>query len=111
MLDIVLFSALEKHAIGIEVLNEESGMASFMLRLYHDFKPTMVEVNLWGAFSAIGFTHDTSQDPYGLLFDKEKLRQSRGFVEPWSATCIWRACRRGVNEPNLDGLTNQNKLI
>jgi hypothetical protein len=28
-----------------------------------------------------------------------------------SATGLWRACRRRVNGPNLDGLTNQNKSI
>jgi hypothetical protein len=33
----------------------------------------MIEVNIWGAFAAIGFTHDIEQSPYGLLFDEEKL--------------------------------------
>jgi hypothetical protein len=65
------------------VLKEESGTAAFILRLYHDFKQTMVEVNIWRAFSAIGFTHGITKDPYGMLFDEEKSRQSRGFVELW----------------------------
>jgi hypothetical protein len=41
----------------------------------------MVEVNIWGAFSVIGFTYDIDQNPYGLLFGEEKLRQSPVFVE------------------------------
>jgi hypothetical protein len=43
----------------------------------------MVEVNIWGAFAAIGLTHDITQDPYGLIFDEEKFRQSPGFLELW----------------------------
>jgi hypothetical protein len=41
----------------------------------------MVEVNISGAFSAIGFTHDITQDPYGLFFDEKKFGQSGGLVE------------------------------
>jgi hypothetical protein len=46
MLDIMLFSALKKHATGLEMLNEESRTVAFILKLYHDFKQTMVEVNI-----------------------------------------------------------------
>jgi hypothetical protein len=52
-----------------------------MIKVYHDFKQTMVEVNIWNAFAAIGFIHDIEQNPYELLFDEEKFRQSPGFVE------------------------------
>jgi hypothetical protein len=44
----------------------------------------MVEVNIWGAFSAMEFTYDIEQNPYELLFDEEKLRQSPGFAELWA---------------------------
>jgi hypothetical protein len=43
----------------------------------------MIEINISGAFAAIGFTHDIEQSPAGLLFDEEKLRQSRGVMELW----------------------------
>jgi hypothetical protein len=43
----------------------------------------MIEVNIWGAFAAIGFSYDIAQNPYGLFFDEERLRQSPGFVELW----------------------------
>jgi hypothetical protein len=84
VLDVVLSDALKKHAPGLKILNEESGTIAFILKLYHDFKQTMVEVNIWGAFSSIGFTHDITQDPYGLLFNDEKFRQSRGFIQLWN---------------------------
>jgi hypothetical protein len=81
MLDIVLFNALKKRASGLEMWNEESGTVAFIVKLYHDFKQTMVEMNIWGVFSAIWFSYDITQNPYGLLFDEEKFRQSRGFLE------------------------------
>jgi hypothetical protein len=83
MFDIVLFNALKKHATGLEVLNEESGTVAFILKLYYNFKQAMVKFNIWEAFSPIGFTHDITKDLYGLLFDEEKFRQSRSFVERW----------------------------
>jgi hypothetical protein len=38
MLDVVLFDALKKGASGLEMWNEESGIAAFIIKLYHDFK-------------------------------------------------------------------------
>jgi hypothetical protein len=84
MLDVVLFGALKKRASGLEMWNEESGPIPFIIKLYHDFKQTMVEVNISGAFSAIGLSYDITQNPYGLLFDEEKFRRSRGFLELWT---------------------------
>jgi hypothetical protein len=83
VLDVVPFGALQKHATGLESLNEKSRTIAFILKLYLDFKQSMVELNISGAFSAIGLTHDLVQDPDGLLFDEEKFRQSRGFMELW----------------------------
>jgi hypothetical protein len=62
-------------------LDEEQPAAAFLLKVYHDFKQTMVEINIWRAFATIGFIHDIEKTLYGLLFDKEKFWQSRGFVE------------------------------
>jgi hypothetical protein len=64
-------------------LDEEQPAAAFLLKMYHDFKQTIIEANIWGAFAAIGFSYDIAQNPYGLLFDEGKLRQSPGFVELW----------------------------
>jgi hypothetical protein len=46
MLDVVLFGALKKHATGLETLDEEQLAAAFLLNIYHDFKQTMVEINI-----------------------------------------------------------------
>jgi hypothetical protein len=74
VLDVVLFGALKKHATGLKMFDEEQPAAAFLLKVYHDFKQTMIEVNISETFAPIGFTHDIEQSPYGLLFDKEKLR-------------------------------------
>jgi hypothetical protein len=46
MLDVMLFNALKKHATGLETLDEEQPAAAFLLKVYHDFKQTMVEINI-----------------------------------------------------------------
>jgi hypothetical protein len=74
---------MKKHATGLETLDEEQPAAAFLLKVYHDFKQTMIEVNIRGAFAALGFSDDIAHNPYGLLFEKEKLRQSPGFLELW----------------------------
>jgi hypothetical protein len=79
--------------------------------VYHDFKQTMIEVNIWGAFAVIGFSYDIAQNPYGLLFDKknsDKARASWGFG---NATSHCKVCRSGGERQSLDGLSPRNKSI
>jgi hypothetical protein len=45
MLDMVLFGALEKHTTGLSTFDEEQP-AAFIIKVYHNFKQTMVEVNI-----------------------------------------------------------------
>jgi hypothetical protein len=65
------------------MLDEEQSAVALLIKIYHDYKQTIVEVNIWGAFASIGLTHDITQNPYGLIFDEEKFRQSPGFLELW----------------------------
>jgi hypothetical protein len=83
VLDMVLFGALKKHATSLTMLDEEQSTAAFLIKVYHDYKQTMVEVNIWAAFAAIVMTYDITQDIYGLIFDEEKFRQSQGFLALW----------------------------
>jgi hypothetical protein len=92
VLDVVLFGAMEKHNTGLKDLDETLPTAALLIRVYHDFKQTMIEVNIWGAFAAIGFSYDIMETPCRLLFDEGKLRQSRGFVELWTVMNPWRVC-------------------
>jgi hypothetical protein len=81
VLDVVLFDALKKHATSLAILDEEQPAAPFLIKVYHDYKQTMMEVKIWGAFAAIELTHDVIQNPYGSIFDEEKLRQGQDFLE------------------------------
>jgi hypothetical protein len=72
MFDIVLFCVLKKHATNLKSLHEEQPATALLLKVYHDFKQIMIEVDISRAFLAIGFTHDIEQSPYGLLFDEEQ---------------------------------------
>jgi hypothetical protein len=76
----IIFGALKKHATGLETLDEEQSAAAFLLKADHDFKQTMIEINILGAFAAIAFIYDIRQNPCGLFFDEEKFRQSPGFA-------------------------------
>jgi hypothetical protein len=64
MLDVMLFSALEKYATGLGTLEKQQPAAAFLLKVYHDFKQMMVEVNIWGAFAIIGSTLNIEKNPY-----------------------------------------------
>jgi hypothetical protein len=46
MLDIMLSDTLKKHATGLDMLDEEQPAAAFLLKVYHDFKQTTVEVSI-----------------------------------------------------------------
>jgi hypothetical protein len=77
MLDVILFGTLKKHATGLETLDEEQPAAAFLLTVYHEFKQTKVEINIWRAFAAISFTYDIDQMSYGLFLDGKVLTKSR----------------------------------
>jgi hypothetical protein len=70
MLDMIRFGALKNHANDLKMFDEEQPAAAFLLKVYHDFKQTMIEVNISESFAAIGFIHNIEQSPYGLIFDK-----------------------------------------
>jgi hypothetical protein len=83
---VTLFGVL-KRRLGYKLpFEDEKETVRFIMKVYHDFKETMVESNIWIAFRAIGFefAFGTEAEPSRLLFNEEKLRQSEGFRELWS---------------------------
>jgi hypothetical protein len=53
----------------------------------------MVRCNIWRVFCPLELEFDTRREPYGLLFDKVKLRGSAGFEELFSVTFRWTSYR------------------
>jgi hypothetical protein len=98
MLDIVLFRAWTEYAAGLEMLGEKLRAGAFLVKVYCDFKSTIVEVNIWRAFVAIGFTYDIDQILYGLLFDEEKFQQSPGFLGLWERSVPLGSLSKGRRE-------------
>jgi hypothetical protein len=73
-----------KRRLGYKLpFEDQKETVKFIMKVYHDFKQTMMEPNIWGAFRVIGFEFefDIDIEPYWLLFNEEKLRQSEGFGE------------------------------
>jgi hypothetical protein len=65
---------------------DEKETINVIMKVSHDFKQAMAEPNMWGSFQAIAFEFefDPEVEPYRLLFNEEKLRQSEGFRDLWS---------------------------
>jgi hypothetical protein len=55
-----------------------------IMKVYHDFRRTMVPPNGWRAFREYGLDFDTGNEPSQLLFEEKKLGGSVGFRELWS---------------------------
>jgi hypothetical protein len=83
VLDVTLFGVLKRRLRSKLPFEGEQETVKFILKVLRDFKQTMVESNRCGAFLAIVFELDTEAEPYRLLFNEEKLRQSEGFRELW----------------------------
>jgi hypothetical protein len=83
VLDVTLFGVLKARTNSQLPFEDERATVKFIMKGYHDFKQTMVESNIWEAFQALGFQFefDTTSEPYRLLFNAEKLRESAGFRE------------------------------
>jgi hypothetical protein len=64
-----------------------------LTKVYHDFTQTIARLSVWGTFRALGFEFDTRREPYELLFDEVKLRESARFEELCSMTFIWTSSR------------------
>jgi hypothetical protein len=89
ILKVTLFGILKRGRRYELPFEDEKETMKFIMTVSHDFKQTMVEPNVCGAFQAIGsefefeFEFDIEVEPYRLLFNEENLRQSAGLREWW----------------------------
>jgi hypothetical protein len=96
MLDVVIFGALKKHANGLKMFDEEQPAAAFLLRVYRDFKQTMIEVNIWGPLKPSGSLMISTKvytDCSSMSKSSDKVPASWSFG---SAIGHWRVCRGGA---------------
>jgi hypothetical protein len=89
---------------------DAKAIVKFIMKIYHDFKQTMGESNIWRALQALGFEFDTRTEPCRLLFNQETLRASADFQELWSIYFPWINCRLDDVLPSLDHPDNLSRL-
>jgi hypothetical protein len=82
--DITLFGVLKRRPRYELPFDDDNATVRFIMKVCHDFGPTVIRSKRWGAFQALGLEFDVKNVPYGLLFDEIKLRESAGFQERWS---------------------------
>jgi hypothetical protein len=58
------------------VLIDETIIALFLIKTYHGFKQTIVEINIWTAFETFMLQFDIMQESYGLSFHNKVERKS-----------------------------------
>jgi hypothetical protein len=76
-----VLGVLKKHGQYQLPLGEDVPSTNFIKKVYHDFRATMIDDNIWGAFRGIGITYTTVALVQRVLFDEKKLRESDGFRE------------------------------
>jgi hypothetical protein len=115
VLDVTVFGVLRRRLGYKSPFEDEKETVKSIMKFYHDFKQTTVEPNIWGALQAIGFEFDfdTEPEPYRLLFNEEKLRQSaRSASESYGRLASpWINCQVGGRGrmPDLAGSTNKKQ--
>jgi hypothetical protein len=67
VLDVALFGVLKPRPRYQLPFEDEKEIVEFIMKVYHDFKQTMVESNIREAFWAIGFEFDTEAEQYRLM--------------------------------------------
>jgi hypothetical protein len=63
----------------------------------------VIQVNIWVALEGIGIESDATAVPYHVIFQSEKLRESKRFNELWRINCSWTPCRRDDAIADLAG--------
>jgi hypothetical protein len=95
VIDLTIFGVLKRCPRYELPFDDDNALVKVITKVYHDFTQTMSRPNVWGTFRALGFEFefDTRRDPYELLFDEVKLRESAVFEELCSVTLPWTGYR------------------
>jgi hypothetical protein len=78
-----LFGVLKRRGQHELPLEDDAGSARFIRKVYHDFRVTMIELNIWGAFRGIGVECSAGNGIQRVSFDEMTLRESEGVKELW----------------------------
>jgi hypothetical protein len=87
-LDLSLFGNFKKRMNYRLPLETEETTASFIERIFHMMKQTLVEDNVRSSFMQLGLTYNINSIPYVLIFDENVLPQGPGFTSLWKRGCL-----------------------
>jgi hypothetical protein len=93
ILDLTLFGVLERWPRYELPFDDDNVTVKVMTKVYHVFTETIARRNVYGAFRALGIEFDMRKEPYELLFDEVKSRESAGCEELCSTTFPWTGYR------------------
>jgi hypothetical protein len=80
---VALFCAAKWHTRYELRIGHEKATLRFRMKVNDELKATILELNMWKAFSALGFAFNRRSEPYRLLFTEEKQKKTAGFRELW----------------------------
>lgn len=83
LLDTTLFGLFKRQREYLLPFDTENRTAKFIFKTYKDFRSTMIDTNIWGAFRGIGLTFHNIEGTQRVLFNEITLRESPGFQELW----------------------------
>jgi hypothetical protein len=81
VLDLALFGALKRRSQYQLSFDDEKRRARFIERPYHDFRLTMIDMNIWRGFQEIELTFVMTDAVQRVVLNDMKMRESRGFKE------------------------------
>jgi hypothetical protein len=63
---VTLFGVFKRYTRSELLFGDEKATVKFIMKASHDFTQTIVQLNIWGAFQALGFEleFDTTNEPY-----------------------------------------------
>jgi hypothetical protein len=83
VLGVTLFGVFKRHGQYHLPFGTENRIADFIFKTDKDFRLTMIDTNICGAFREMGLLFHDIDDVRRVLFDEISLRQSQGFQELW----------------------------
>jgi hypothetical protein len=74
--DLTLFCVLKRRPRYELPFENDNATVKVIMKMYHDFRPTMVSLNVWGAFHALGLDFHKRSESYQLFFNEKRLRET-----------------------------------
>jgi hypothetical protein len=109
--DVTFFDILEQHPRYELVFGDEEVRLKCLMKIYHRFKQTLVDFNIWRAFQTLVLKLNARSESDKFLFNKEQPRQNVSFQgRSWmTMPCI--NCQLGGESLHWIGSMRQNKVI